>query len=231
MSAPGTSGPTSFQAPLLDGSQQVWVDGQETGVELTDYASETDDQGVVVTASTGEHVPHVQTAIPAAPLTIYRTEIEFSWQQVAEGARERMMIIPGLSRLGLLEIYLDVTTVDLWIGDGVRTTFTMSKRTAYGTTQLAFAARPARCRVTTAGVEVELIAVEGSPSPGEFQLSQTTDSKVIVLGSAPGEFARAALTYYPLWKATEATYSEDTDERNNWQGSVSFRSFTEMGVF
>lgn len=224
MSEPNSAGPVTWIQPHLTG-QHLIVNGSATGVELSDLSKETEAAGVVVDTASGQQVPHVLLVSPDAPATLQKIEFDLSWQQATtEDVRRHMARIPAFSAQGLLRVYLDVSFYDLWIGDGARTTHVLSKSTAYGTTGVSFADRPARAFVN----DGELTHTEGSPAPGEFQLSETADSTSIVLGTAPASGAVVELAYYPLWPCTAANFEEEMEAFNDWSGSVSFTSFTEL---
>lgn len=221
-------GPITWIQPMFsNGFEQLFVNGAPTGVELASFSmSSVDDVGVVVGTASGQHVPHVVLNSADAPLSLGRFEIELEWQHVAEEPRAQAHQLVGISAAGILEIAIDAPIYDVWLGDDVRTTHVLSQSTAYGTTGVAFASRPARCHVTTSGTRVELTAVTGAPSSGEFQVSQTADSTSIVLGDPPISGAFTQLGYYPLLRCTEASISEDMNARNDWDVEVSFVTLT-----
>lgn len=220
-------GPVHWIQPMMDGGERrLGVNGVDSGVELATYESSmVDEQGVVVETASGENVPHVVLENPDAPLTLARFELELTWVHVAEKVKRLAQRCVALSRANRLVAYLDEPAYDLWIGDGARTTHVLSRSTAYGTTGTPFAVRPARCFVTTGVSEVELTAVSGTPSAGEFQIDPIADETSILLGSPPASGALTELVYYPLLACTEASFSHTMTSFNTWDVELTFSDY------
>ncbi len=230
MSTSTDQGPVHWVQPIMSGTERrLDVDGVDTGIEPSSFEfSMTDEQGVVVETASGEHVPHVVLENPDAPLTLARFELEIEWVHAAEKVWRLAQRFVALSRANLLVAYLDQPAYDLWRGDGARVTHVLSRSTAYGTTGIPFAKRPARCFVTTGGTEAEQTAVSGAPSAGEFQIDPTADETSILLGSPPASGALTELLYYPLLPCTEASFSHTMTEYNAWDVLLKFSDYVRV---
>lgn len=227
MSISTDQGPITWIQPMLSGTEpRLLINGNEMGVEPRSFtASMTDEQGVVVDTASGEHVPHVVLESPDAPLTLARFDFGIEWLHVAEEVFFQALTLVALAKANLLVVALDAPVMDLWVGDGARTTHVLSRSTSYGTTGTPFAKRPARCFVITGTTKVELTPVSGSPSAGEFQIDPTADETSILLGVPPATGALTRLAYYPLLPCTQASYEHTMNSFNDWDVEVSFSDY------
>ena len=227
MSATTDQGPVHWIMPMMNGAERrLLINGRDMGVELASYtASTADEQGVVVETASGEHVPHVVLESPDAPLTLARFDLELGWKHVAEEVFLQALFLVALARANLLVVYIDAPVMDLWVGDGARTTHVLSRSTAYGTTGTSFALRPARFFVIDGTTKTELVPVSGIPGTGEFQIDSAADETSILLGTPPAIGAFAQFVYYPLLPCTQASYGHTMNSFNDWDVEVEISDY------
>ena len=209
------SGPLAWQMPLFGSPPSgavppIVINGRAVEGTLRSYSAEMPEQGVVVANAGGQGIPHVLFPSAAAPATLGPWEGELEFALDSEDDAAWLMLAPGLARGGLLSVWLDAWIVDVWVGNGSRTTFGLSRSTGYGSTGVSWADRPARCFVGA----TELTMVTAAPAAGQCQLSQTADANSIVLGTAPASGAHLSLRYYPVRAAT-ASLDMDLSDLND----------------
>ena len=218
MTAPSAWVQPLFASPPSGPVPRVVIDGTALEGDFRSFSASLEEQGVFVENVGGQGIPHVFLPGIGAPATLGPWEGELDLFLDSEESARLLMLAPALARVGLLTFWLDSWIPDLWIGNGTRTVFGMSRSTGYGSTGVAWADRPARCFVGA----TELDMVTAAPSAGECQLSQTVDSTSIVLGSAPASGARVVLLYYPV-RVGAAGVDLEYSDFNDGAITLSFR--------
>ncbi len=195
----------SWEQPFLnfDSAVPIFINGIEMEAIITSFDAETEDEAAYVATLGGGFVHHNTLDDPEDPLSNNESEFELAIQTTSEDQRALIQSAPALGRRGRLEIWVDRPVTELWVADGARTVFVLSRAFFYATGP-TFAVRPARVFVG----QGEKTVVDGTPAAGEFGIDQSANGNLLTAGTAPAGDALVVLRYYPLMQAS-AAFSEN----------------------
>ena len=195
----------SWEQPFLnlDSAVPIFINGIEMEAIFTSFDAETEDEAAYVATLGGGFVHHLTLDDPEDPLSNNESSFELTIQTISEDQRMLIHSAPALGRRGRLEIWVDRPVTELWVADGTRTVFVLSRSFFYATGP-SFAVRPARVFVD----QVEQPVVDGTPGAGEFGIDQSANGNLLTADTAPASDALVELRYYPLMRAS-AAFSEN----------------------
>lgn len=157
-------------------------------------------QGMTVDWSREKELPTMQTAsglsivhhLPEsalAPTTTHGWDFSGSVVQPSENTRDALDLAEALSPAGLLRLWADAPSLEIWLSDGATLALVASRPFGWATMAahgVTSSSRPARAWTgNMAPANALTVVYEGSPTAGQILIPDGTDGTLITLGAAP----------------------------------------------
>lgn len=189
---------STFPHTVVEFTQPAFVGGTVphlivNGAPITQQGLEIDwsreKELPVMTTLSGLSIVHHLPESALQPTTVHGWEFSGTVGQPSENTRNALDFAEAMTAAGLLSLWCDAPSQEIWLSDGATATLTTSRAFGWATAAphgVTSANRPARAWYgSVAAANEQTVVYSGTPSAGEVLIPDTTDGTSITLGTVP----------------------------------------------